>query len=119
MNVRASGPGVFQVTDGQGPQGTVYVAGSPDDLWAFWNGHVYRRVRVVRADHSLTAPMPGTVIKVLVAPGDSVLAGATLLVLEAMKMESPLRAPRDGVVRRVNCKEGELVQPDIPLVELE
>ena len=119
MKVDALGRGVFLVTDADGRRHTVYVAGPPDSRWAVGNGHVYRRTRVASADHSLTAPMPGTVIKVLVAPGEAVRAGATLLVLEAMKMEWPLRAPRDGVVARLNCREGELVQPDLPLVDLE
>lgn len=119
MKIEAPGHGVFLVTNAEGHREAVYVAGPPDSRWAFWNGQVYRRTRVAHADHSLTAPMPGTVIKVLVAPGEAVRSGATLLVLEAMKMEWPLRAPRDGVVARLNCREGELVQPDMPLVDLE
>jgi 3-methylcrotonyl-CoA carboxylase alpha subunit len=118
MKVEPLGRGVFLVEDG-GRQEIVYVAGPSDNRWAFWNGQTYRRTRATSIDQSLTAPMPGTVIKVLVAPGDAVRAGATLLVLEAMKMEWPLRAPRDGVVARLNCREGELVQPDMPLVDLE
>jgi biotin carboxyl carrier protein len=119
MKVDRLSHGVFLVTGVDGHRDTVYVAGPPDNRWAFWNGLVYRATRVAAADHSLTAPMPGTVIKVLVAPGDTVRAGATLLVLEAMKMEWPLRAPRDGVVARLNCREGDLVQSDLPLVDLE
>ncbi len=118
MKVDPLGRGVFLVED-EGRQEIVYVAGPPDNRWAFWNGLVYRRTRAASVDQSLTAPMPGTVLKVLVAPGDAVRAGATLLVLEAMKMEWPLRAPRDGVVTRLACREGDLVQPDMPLVELE
>jgi biotin carboxyl carrier protein len=63
--------------------------------------------------------MPATVVKVLVAPGQKVRHGDTLVVLEAMKMELPIRAPGDAVVQAVNCREGELVQPDRTLVELE
>ena len=118
MRIEPLGGGAYLVED-EGRQETVYVVGPPENRWAFWNGHVYRRTRVASVDHSLAAPMPGTVIKVLVAPGDAVRAGATLLVLEAMKMEWPLRAPRDGVVRRLACREGDMVQPGMPLVELE
>jgi biotin carboxyl carrier protein len=70
-------------------------------------------------DASLRPPMAATVVRVAVAPGARVSAGDTLVVLEAMKMELPIRAPRDGVVRSVHCAEGHLVQPDMLLVELE
>ena len=68
---------------------------------------------------SLTAPMPATVIRINVAPGAAVKKGDTLLVLEAMKMELPVRAPADGTVVKVACSEGQLVQPGLPLVELD
>ena len=67
----------------------------------------------------MTAPMPATVVKVLVEPGQAVAEGDTVLVLEAMKMELPIRAPRAGVVKAVHCAQGELVQPGVALVELE
>jgi acetyl-CoA carboxylase biotin carboxylase subunit len=57
----------------------------------------------------LTAPMPGKVIKVLVTAGQAVTAGQTMLVLEAMKMEHPVRAPADGVVSEIAAGEGEQV----------
>jgi 3-methylcrotonyl-CoA carboxylase alpha subunit len=61
--------------------------------------------------------MPATVIKVLVAPGVAVRKGDTVVVLEAMKMELPIRATSDATVKAVHCREGELVQPDAVLVE--
>ena len=67
-------------------------------------------------DHSTEAPMPGTVLKILAKPGDVVKKGAPLIVLEAMKMEHTITAPRDGVVEALNCVEGELVQPGLELV---
>jgi acetyl/propionyl-CoA carboxylase alpha subunit len=70
-------------------------------------------------ESDVSAPMPGTVIKVLVAPGDRVRARQPLLVLEAMKMETPLTAPYDGVVRTVNVAEGERVAGGTILIELE
>ena len=70
------------------------------------------------AQGGLSAPMPGTVIEIEVALGQHVRAGDVLLTLEAMKMELPLRAPRDGVVAAIRCAPGELVQPGPPLVEL-
>src|SRR6185436_20303595 len=113
-----------------GKQHTVYVAGSAGDVWAFYDGQVYRseRPNVERPErrsppkgghhrYELTAPMPATVIKILVAPGQAVRHGDTLVVVEAMKMELPIRAPGDATVKAVNCREGELVQPDRALVE--
>jgi biotin carboxyl carrier protein len=61
--------------------------------------------------------MPATVIRVKVKAGDPVKKGDVLVVLEAMKMELPLRALGDGVVSAVRCQEGELVQADATLVE--
>jgi hypothetical protein len=58
---------------------------------------------------ALTAPMPGTVIKVLAAPGDRVEPRQTLLVLEAMKMETPVVSPYSAVVRAVHVAEGDRV----------
>jgi 3-methylcrotonyl-CoA carboxylase alpha subunit len=68
---------------------------------------------------SVTAPMPGTVIRVTVAPGDRVEARAALLVLEAMKMETPLTAPYDATVKAVHVEEGDRVAGGALLVELE
>jgi len=62
--------------------------------------------------------MPGTVLKVLVEPGARVVKGETILILEAMKMELPLRALEDASVVAVHCREGELVQAEAVLVEL-
>jgi biotin carboxyl carrier protein len=55
----------------------------------------------------------------MAAPGQAVKAGDTLLIVEAMKMEMPVRAPFDGVVTAVYCREKEIVQPDQTLVELQ
>ena len=71
------------------------------------------------AESALTAPMPGTVIKVLVAPGDDVRARQPLLVLEAMKMETPLVSPYDATVRAVHVSEGDRVAGGAVLVELD
>ena len=68
---------------------------------------------------SLTAPMPGTVLKVLAAPGDKVEHRQTLLVLEAMKMETPVVSPYAAVVKAVHVAEGDRVAGGALLVELE
>jgi acetyl/propionyl-CoA carboxylase alpha subunit len=66
----------------------------------------------------ITAPMPGTVIRVLVNEGATVSAGERLVVLEAMKMETPLLAPYDATVRSVHVREGDRVAARAVLVEL-
>ena len=134
--VSTSKPDVARVGDNMyrvetdGASEIVYVAGPPDNRWAFWNGHVFRDTRTADAAaasaarprtaavQSLTAPMPATVIKVLVAPGAAVKEGDTVILLEAMKMELPIYAPADATVTAVHCTEGELVQPDAVLIEL-
>jgi 3-methylcrotonyl-CoA carboxylase alpha subunit len=67
----------------------------------------------------LTAPMPGTITKVMVVVGDEVTKGQPLVALEAMKMEHLIRAPHDGVVKRVAASPGTMVQSGAELVELE
>jgi acetyl/propionyl-CoA carboxylase alpha subunit len=71
-------------------------------------------------EHSaVTAPMPGTVIRVLVHEGVTVRARQPLVVLEAMKMETPLTSPYDATVRAVHVKEGDRVAGGAVLVELD
>lgn len=65
------------------------------------------------------APMPGRVVKLLVRAGDDVKLGRGIIVVEAMKMENELRAPRDGKVKEVNVTEGEAVETGQPLFVLE
>jgi len=116
------------VVDGEAvdppPQGLSVADG--DIRWVFVNGEVYEfevqrpgRRRSAAHHGSLAAPMPATVRKVMVEAGASVKKGDTLLVLEAMKMELPVRAPGDGIVKKVACREGDLVQAGVPLVEFE
>lgn len=70
-------------------------------------------------DHSMSAPMPGVVLKIFVKPGDVVTRGMPVLILEAMKMEHPIVAPEDGTVKSVHCAVGDLVQPGADLVSLD
>jgi biotin carboxyl carrier protein len=65
-----------------------------------------------------TAPMPGTVITVKVAPGDAVTEGQTLVVIESMKMQSEIAATRDGVVGRILAQVGETFDRGAALVSL-
>ncbi len=67
----------------------------------------------------VTAPMPGKVVRLLVEAGQEVAAGAGLLVMEAMKMENELRAPRAGRVQSVAAREGLAVETGALLVVIE
>jgi len=62
--------------------------------------------------------MPGKVVRVLVREGEEVREGQGLAVVEAMKMENAIRAPRDGRVTRIAAKLGDMVSPGVTLVEL-
>lgn len=84
--------------------------------FAFTEAERFPAADAKRDAGSCVAPMPGKVIAVRVAVGDSVAAGAPLVVLEAMKMEHTLRAPHDGVVHEVRVAEGAQVEGDAVLV---
>jgi acetyl/propionyl-CoA carboxylase alpha subunit len=73
----------------------------------------------IRTESAVTAPMPGTVIRVLAGEGDRVEPRQPLVILEAMKMETPLVSPFEAVVRRVHVAEGDRVAGGALLVELE
>jgi 3-methylcrotonyl-CoA carboxylase alpha subunit len=121
------GDGDWLVDDGT-RQRRVTVTGTPERCQAFVDGHCFdlaveregrpRPAAARAAVEALFVPMPARVVKVLVAVGDRVRGGDVVLTVEAMKMEMPLKAPRDGTVRSVACREGELVQPGTSLVEI-
>lgn len=67
--------------------------------------------------NALTAPMSGTVVKVLIEAGADVVVGQTLLVLEAMKMETEVTAPKDGKVKTVDVAAGDAVQGGQVMIE--
>ncbi len=71
------------------------------------------------ASKNIDAPMPGLVLEIMVAAGDSVSAGTPLLILEAMKMENVLKAAADGVVKSVAVSKGDAVEKRQLLIELE
>jgi oxaloacetate decarboxylase (Na+ extruding) subunit alpha len=129
--VEAIEPGLYRVSDGT-RRWTVAVAGPSDARWISVEGHTYvvevgnresgvgdRRKTRASGHDAMTAPMPATVMKILVEPGAQVGDGDTVIVLEAMKMELAVRTPRAGVVETIHCKVGELVQPGVVLLELE
>ena len=116
------GQGVLKV---EGRRVPFAVAG--DDVWV--QGRVYRVARAggprrsgaaagMAAGNRIKSQMPGTVLAVRVSPGDRVEAGQTLVLMESMKMEMAVEAPRAALVQAVHCAVGQLVEMDALLVEL-
>lgn len=125
--VEPIGDGLYRVSDGT-RRWLVAAAGPPDNRWIWVQGRaaqleiqreVRSRPRTRSSSEQLAAPMPATVQRLLVEPGARVTKGETVLILEAMKMELPIRAPRDGLIRAIHCQPGELVQPGVNLLDLE
>ncbi len=71
------------------------------------------------ANDLIRAPMPGSIVSVNVKTGDTVTKGQTLLVMESMKMETTLVAPRDGAVAAVQYEKGQTFERDAILLKLE
>jgi acetyl/propionyl-CoA carboxylase alpha subunit len=118
-------PGTYLLRHG-GAREVFHCVRDGEEVHLAWRGQVYRlereregRTASRHAAGGLEAPMPGKVTAVKVAPGQAVRKGEELLVVEAMKMENALRAPRDGTVRSVAARVGDMVSPGVVLVELE
>ena len=125
MTITPLGDRRYEVVTDSG-RSIAYAVRRGGETWVFFDGRVYvLGATDARAGHgttdelSLSAPMPASVVSINVTPGQVVAAGDVLIVLEAMKMELAVTAPRDGRVRTIACRVGELVQPGIPLVEFE
>jgi biotin carboxyl carrier protein len=105
-------------TRSDGSQLTVLIAATP--VVVHLNGRRHTRRADAMAAGSgpqrVVAPMPGKVVRVPVAPGETVSAGQALVVVEAMKMENELRAARDGVVADLQAREGMSVEAGTLLV---
>ncbi|MBG6476819.1 acetyl/propionyl/methylcrotonyl-CoA carboxylase subunit alpha [Pseudomonas aeruginosa] len=131
--VRANGSAHLQSdslshVDEPGLQRRLHAIRQGNTLHLEWHGELHAVSRFdpiaeAEASHQhhggLTAPMNGSIVRVLVEPGQSVEAGSALVVLEAMKMEHSIRAPHAGTVKALYCGEGEMVSEGTVLVELE
>ncbi len=101
-----------------------------DDIQVWYGGKVYDfktvdaegpkgAVRGAVLLPELTAPMPGTILRILVADGDELSAHQPLIIMESMKMEMTISAPAVGCVKEITCSEGDLVEMGALLIRLE
>ncbi|MFJ4344238.1 acetyl/propionyl/methylcrotonyl-CoA carboxylase subunit alpha [Pseudomonas sp. NPDC089401] len=113
--------------DDQGIRRRYLAARRGGTLYLRWDGEMlaieaFDPIAEAEASHShqggLGAPMNGSIVRVLVEPGQVVEAGTALVVLEAMKMEHSIRAPHGGTVQALFCQEGDMVSEGTVLVEL-
>src|SRR5699024_7064303 len=120
--------GEVLIVEHEGVRRTLRAIRQGDALYLQWDGELrrietYDSITAVEASHShqggLTAPMNGSIVRVLVEAGQSVDAGAKRVVQEALKMDHSSRAPHAGVIKARYCQEGEMVGEGSALVELE
>ena len=100
-----------------------YQGGKVETLIYDENQYRYKQYMapVVKIDttKSILSPMPGAVVSVSVQPGDTVVDGQDLCIIEAMKMQNILKSEREGVIKSVNVKAGDSVTVDELLIEFE
>ena len=123
---REAGEGLYRTETGQtrpfawawvGPELHLWLDGA---LYVFQRAEARRRSRAAGAEASadILAPTPGAVLEVLVSEGDRVERNQTVVLMESMKMELVITAPRNGVVRRVAVAAGQQVDRGMRLLEL-
>jgi biotin carboxyl carrier protein len=125
IKVTPLGDGRYRVDEGSATR-MAWAVTAGRETWVFLDGRTFlvgqatagSRAASARDADALAAPMPATVVRIEVTPGQTVARDSLLLMLEAMKMELPIRAPRNGRVASIHCRVGEIVQPGVPLLEL-
>lgn len=121
VTIQELSPGRWMFRNAHGQQ-VVRCARAKDRIWVWLSGKTFEfavlseeRGGVAHrgeAQHEVRAPMPGTLVKLLVSKGDTVEEGQIVAVVEAMKMEHPLRAPRAGTVEATRGTPGSIVDAD-------
>ncbi len=126
VQVHRAGAGELTFT-ANGHRYHAYLAVDGPRRYVAFDATVYTMTRAESRRHSqaaeqdednLTVNMPGQVVKILVAEGEAVRRGQPLILLEAMKMEIRINAPRDGHVTRLLCQPGQVVERGQTLLEL-
>ena len=100
--------------EGDGGKQLVHAAKVRDSWWIHIDGRCWKLGLVEAdgagaggADTGMSAPMPGTILELLVSQGDEVISGQALLIMEAMKMEHRITAPKDGIIETMHFQVGE------------
>jgi len=70
-------------------------------------------------ENTISSPMPGKVVKILVNEGDLVKEGETVIIISAMKMESEYKAPKDGTIKKINVKSEDTIEGNQVLIEMD
>ena len=126
IETRQTGEGLCRTEPGRTHHFAWAWVGAELHLWLDGSLFVFQRAETRRrgagtttdAPGDILAPMPGAVLEVLVAEGDRVERNQTVVLMESMKMELVITAPRDGVVRRVSVEPGQQVDRGMRLLEL-
>lgn len=122
----------MMLTDENGTQ-RICIASTKDKTFIHLNGRQYvvdhpeqkektsytEDAHLLGADSGICAPMPGKILKILVQENQLVEPKQNLVIVEAMKMEHNIRAPKHGIVKRVNFKEGDLIDSGQEILEIE
>ncbi|MFN2138407.1 MAG: acetyl-CoA carboxylase biotin carboxyl carrier protein subunit [Candidatus Promineifilaceae bacterium] len=126
--IAADQPGfVLEITTPEGSRRQIHVVGAAygdaRQLWVDGQTVAYRRLRQQHreTEHagSLASTIPAVVAEILVVPGQAVAAGDKLILLESMKMILPIQSPVAGVVKAINCRQGESVKAGVELIIIE
>jgi biotin carboxyl carrier protein len=123
VSIRKIGPGFFFTIDGKRWQRLVDFKATEsivvlDEIVSTYFGFVPSGVGK-QDEGSLSTQMPGKVVKIFVSEGDSVKKGDPILILEAMKMENEVKAPKDGVIASIEVSEGQAVDTGSVLANLD
>ena len=125
-------PNCLMLTD-QNRTHRIYIASTIDKTLIHINGRQYMvdhpiekektpfggDSQLLGADAGICAPMPGKILKILVKENQAVEAKQNLVIVEAMKMEHNIRATRNGIIKKINFKEGNLVDTGQEILEIE
>jgi len=71
------------------------------------------------SENTVSSPMPGKVVNILVKEGDEVKEGDTVIIISAMKMESEYKAPKDGTIKKISVSDGDTIEGNQILIELD
>jgi biotin carboxyl carrier protein len=127
-SIEPSGPGIFSILiEGRSYQATLLAPGTIQVNDQIFNIEIFdpRELRArstTGASHGrqhIAAPMPGKVVRLLVAVGDQVNPGQGLIVVEAMKMQNEMKSPKTGIVVEIKTKDGATVAAGEILIVIE